>query len=69
MSRLADLFMKVIDEDRSFETILDYELITFSRFGVETDRGMFENILDANLSGVELRLSLAKYKANCHCAN
>jgi hypothetical protein len=69
MSRLAELFMKVIDEDRSFETIEDYELITFSRFGVETDRGMFENILDANLSGVELRLNLAKYKANCHCAN
>jgi len=69
MSRLAELFMEVIDEDRTFETIDDYELVTFSRFGVETDRGMFENILDANLSGVELRITLGKYKANCHCEN
>ena len=69
MSRLAQLFMKVIDEDLTFESIDDYELITFSRFGVETERGMFENILDANLSGVELRLTLGKYKGNCHCEN
>ena len=69
MSRLAELFMEVINNDRTFETIDDYELVTFSRFGVETDRGMFENILDANLSGVELRLTLGKYNANCHCEN
>lgn len=67
MSKLADEFLKVIQEDRQFETIEDYELITFSRFGVETDRGMFENILDANLSGVELRVDLKRFKINCKC--
>lgn len=59
--------MQVIEDDRQFETVEEFELITFSRFGVETDRGMFENILDANLSGVELRLDLKKYKQNCRC--
>jgi hypothetical protein len=67
MERLAKAFMESIREDRSFQTIEEYELITFSRFGVETDRGMFENILDANLSGVELRVNLVKYKQNCKC--
>ncbi len=69
MSRLAELFMEVVNNDKTFETIDDYELVTFSRFGVETDRGMFENILDANLSGVELKVTLGKYNANCHCVN
>ena len=67
MSKLAIEFLKVIENDRQYETIEEYELITFSRFGVETDRGMFENILDANLSGVELRVDLKKYKINCKC--
>jgi hypothetical protein len=67
MERLAKAFMESVRYDRSFQTIEEYELITFSRFGVETDRGMFENILDANLSGVELRVNLVKYKQNCKC--
>ena len=67
MSKLADEFLYVVRGDRQFETIEEYELITFSRFGVETDQGMFENILDANLSGVELRVDLRRFKENCKC--
>lgn len=67
MEKLAEAFMKVIDEDRAFETIFEYQMITFSRFGVELAQGMFENILDANLSGVELRINLRKFKTNCKC--
>lgn len=67
MEKLAEAFIDVVGSDRSFQTIEDFELITFSRFGVESDRGMFENILDANLSGVELRFNLVKYKQNCKC--
>ena len=52
---------------RQFKVIEDFELITFSRFGVEQQTGMFQNILDANLSGVELRITLTMYKANCKC--
>ena len=67
MERLAQCFMKAIEENRAYETIEDYQMITFSRFGVELAEGMFENILDANLSGVELRVNLVKYKINCKC--
>lgn len=67
MERLAKCFMKAIEKNRAYETIEEYQLITFSRFGVELAEGMFENILDANLSGVELRVNLIKYKINCKC--
>jgi hypothetical protein len=67
MERLALKFIKQIEENRNFQTIDQYDIITFSRFGVETDKGMFQNVLDANLSGVELRITLTKFKDNCKC--
>jgi hypothetical protein len=44
-----------------------YEIVNFTRFGTEQSNGYFQNILDANLSGVELRIKLTKYKQNCKC--
>jgi len=67
MQNLAMEFIEVIQKNRQFATLDEWELITFSRFGVEQDNGMFQNILDANLSGVELRVNLTKYKVNCKC--
>jgi hypothetical protein len=67
MQNLANEFINQIAKMRQFKVIEDYELITFSRFGVEQQTGMFQNILDANLSGVELRITLTMYKANCKC--
>jgi len=67
MSKLAKAFLDAVAYNRSFQTIEEFDLITFSRFGVEVDEGMFENILDANLSGVELRVNLVKFKENCKC--
>jgi hypothetical protein len=67
MEQLVNEFIEVIKANRSYETIESYEVITFSRFGVEQQNGMFKNILDANLSGVELRINLKKYKQNCKC--
>ena len=67
MQNLANEFINQIAGMRQFKVIKDYELITFSRFGVEQQTGMFQNILDANLSGVELRITLTMYKANCKC--
>jgi len=68
----SDLRMFFLDEtnveaNRNYQTIENYDIITFSRFGVERDNGMFQNVLDANLSGVELRITLTKYKENCKC--
>ena len=65
MNQLIDEFVRTINENRKFKRILETERITFSRFGNERDNGVFQNVLDANLSGVELRIKLEKYKENC----
>jgi hypothetical protein len=65
MIKLAEEFLNVVRGKANFQTIENYTLVTFSRFGVETDQGVIENILDANLSGVELQFTLTKYKENC----
>lgn len=65
MEKLAESFLDVVRTNANFQTIENYTLVTFSRFGVETDQGVIENILDANLSGVELQFTLTKYKENC----
>jgi hypothetical protein len=67
MEKLCGEFLKSVENDARFVTFDDYELITFSRFGTEQRDGMFANILDANLSGVEMRIKLVKYKGNCIC--
>jgi hypothetical protein len=67
MEQLAMEFINTINKNRNFKTIEDWEIIEFTRFGVEQENGMFQNILDANLSGVELRITLTKYKENCKC--
>jgi len=67
MEKLCNEFIEQINANPTFKRLSDYELITFSRFGTETKEGMFKNILDANLSGVELRLNLIKFKENCNC--
>ena len=67
MSKLAGKFIEVIDNSPSYKTLEGYEVINFTRFGTEQANGYFQNILDANLSGVELRIKLTKYKQNCKC--
>ena len=67
MEQLAESFLDVIRGQRVFKTLSDYRIISFSRFGVETEQGVIQNILDANLSGVELQFTLTKYKENCKC--
>jgi hypothetical protein len=65
MNALVEEFMQVLKKNRNYKRIDDFEVLTFSRFGVETREGVLENILDANLSGVELRLTLTRFKENC----
>jgi hypothetical protein len=67
MTKLANEFVNIVENDRSFKTLEEYEVINFTRFGTESQGGSFQNILDANLSGVELRITLTKYKGNCKC--
>lgn len=67
MMRLAEMFIDVVKNDRRFQAVESHEIISFSRFGVEQETGVIQNILDANLSGVELRLPLTMFKNNCKC--
>jgi hypothetical protein len=67
MSKLAEEFIKVVNANRSYLTLDQWEVLNFTRFGTEREGGSFSNILDANLSGVELRITLTKYKENCKC--
>ena len=69
MTELINEFLEVINSNVQYKPVLEFDLITFSRFGVESENGMFQNILDANLSGVELRFTLAKFKENCKNCN
>lgn len=67
MNKLIDEFMRVIDSNPIFKLVERLDRFTFSRFGVERENGAFQNVLDANLSGVELRFTLVKFKGNCKC--
>jgi hypothetical protein len=67
MQQLVAEFIRTVEADRRFKTLEDYTMKTFSRFGVEKDNGVFQNVLDANLSGVELIITLTQYKENCKC--
>lgn len=67
MINLKDEFLNVIKKDRTFQTITDDEVRYFSRFGTESAQGFEKNILDANLSGLVLSVTLKKYKPNCKC--
>lgn len=67
MSKLADEFMNLIKGIPSIIPVETYIVKHFTRFGVETQNGFVANILDANLSGVELRFKITKLKENCKC--
>ena len=67
MQKLMDQFIKTAGSMRVYKTLESYQYKTFSRFGVEKENGVFQNILDANLSGVALDLTLTRYKQNCKC--
>jgi hypothetical protein len=67
MQQLMIEFIETINRLKEFKTVDDYRIRTFSRFGTESEQGVLENVLDANLSGLRLDLTLSKYKENCKC--
>ena len=67
MERLCESFLKSVRSNRKYKTLEEYQKFYFDRFGVEGENGIVQNIIDANLSGVSLQLSLTKYKNNCKC--
>lgn len=68
MQMLVEAFIKSINGNAAFKNVTEYQMRTFSRFGVETQQGVIQNILDANLSGVELQFTLERFKGyKCNC--
>lgn len=67
MIGLKDEFLKVIKNNRNYKTIENVQIKYFSRFGTESAQGFEKNILDANLSGLLLSVTLQKFKGNCKC--
>jgi hypothetical protein len=54
-----------VNANTRFKRVIQATKKDYSRFGVETDAGMIKNILDADLSGVELNFTLTAYKGTC----
>lgn len=67
MENLLVEFIETINRRREFEKVDEYRIRTFSRFGTENDKGVLQNVLDANLSGLKLEFTLSKFKENCIC--
>ena len=67
MTQLVEALIQTINARANFDDVEDFQLVTFSRFGVEQETGFIQNIIDANLSGVELQFTLQKFKENCKC--
>ena len=69
MLALKDEVKRVIENNVLFELPTSYSVRTITRFGNENESGSFENIIEDNLSGVELSVTLPIYKSgkNCNC--
>lgn len=67
MQQLMNEFIETVKRLKQFKTVDEYRYKTFSRFGTENENGMLENVLDANLSGTSLEITLSKYRENCKC--
>ena len=57
---MVEEFINTIKRNTLFYSdTLDFDTKNFTKFGRETSSGMDSNILDANLAGIELRLTLS----------
>ena len=67
LSLAHEIVETVINDKVNFNRILTYKTRDFSKFGVEERQGIVKNIIDSNVSGVELTFSLEVLKQNCKC--
>ena len=68
MIALKDEFIRVIDSDRVFDGTNNRRTRPITRFGNENEKGVFENILNHDLSGVELKINIHRYRTGeCKC--
>lgn len=67
MIGLKNAFIKAVLDNRLFNELDSWNTRPFTRLGTESEKGFEANILDENLSGVELSITLPIRKVNCNC--
>jgi len=67
MTYLKDMFLKIINKNPIFKAYNDVDVRFFTKFGTENENGYIKNIIDANLSGLLLEITLSKYKDAVKC--
>jgi hypothetical protein len=68
MLSLASEVVKVVDKNKAtFNREVNADMRTISRFGKETERGIESYILDADLGGVRLKLTVDVSEKSCKC--
>lgn len=65
---MVEEFKESVNNNRIFQRVTDYRIKTLTKLGSESEQGFLKNILDANLTAVELRFTLPIYKGyKCKC--
>jgi len=65
---MVEQFKESVNDNRIFQRVTDYRVKTLTKLGSESEQGFLKNILDANLTAVELRFTLPIYKGyDCKC--
>ena len=65
---MVEQFKESVNANRIFQRVTDYRVKTLTKLGSESEQGFLKNILDANLTAVELRFTLPIYKGyDCKC--
>lgn len=66
---MVEEFINAINKNTLFEPLVTKRIKNYTKFGKETvDKGFEKNIIDANLTGIELRLTLLVNKEDaCNC--
>ena len=67
MIGLKDSFVSTVIKNTLFDDLDNWNTKPFTRLGTESSTGFEANILDENLSGVELTITLPIRKTNCKC--
>lgn len=64
---LAHVFVNHIETSGKFNRKVSFETRDFQRFGSEAENGIIKNILDSNMSGIEVTMSIEINRIGCDC--
>lgn len=68
MLNLKDSFNEAVNKNHLFDYVESWSVKPFTRLGIENENGTLKNILDADLSGTQLDITLPIYKRKeCKC--